>query len=212
MAVAATLVSCGDDAPSVARDPRLSVVRLDAEGCERRPARAVGVVIGPDLVATVAHATAGAPRLEVTTPAGSVRPATVVAIDPEMDLALLAVPGLGVPALELGPAVAGDAETVTFPDDHAVAVPMTVRRLVAVDTSDIYGDGDVRRPGLELSAVVVPGDSGGAVIGSDGRVQGIIWATSRIQGGRAWATASAALGPLLEAYTRGDAPPELRCA
>ena len=66
-------------------------------------------------------------------------------------------------------------------------------------------------PIAALSAVVVPGDSGGAVIGSDGRVQGIIWATSRIQGGRAWATASAALGPLLEAYTRGDAPPELRC-
>ncbi len=205
------LGSCADDAPIEARDPRLSVVRLDVEGCAATPARAVAVVIGADLVATVAHAIAGAPHLTVTGPTGAGVPAIVVAIDPAMDLAVLSAPGLGLPALELGAAAAGRARTVTFPADEAIVVSVTVRRLVRVDTSDIYGDGDVSRPGLELAAAVVPGDSGGAVIGGDGRLDGLIWATSRIEGGRAWATQTSALTPLLQAYARGDAPPRLRC-
>ncbi len=202
---------CSDDASVGARDPLLSVVRIDIEGCDPRPVRAVGVVIGPDLVLTVAHAAAGEPRLSVSTAAGDVLDATVVAIDPAMDLALLSVPRLGLPALGLGSGSAGPAQAVTFPDDRPMAVPMRVRRRVTVKTSDIYGESAVERPGLELSAFVVPGDSGGAVIGSDGRVQGIIWAASRIQGGRAWATESSALAPLLAAWERGEAPPPTRC-
>jgi hypothetical protein len=58
----------------------------------------------------------------------------------------------------------------------------------------------------------VAGDSGGGVVGADGSLLGVVWATSRESDARAWAITADALGPLLVRARHGEAPPTVACA
>ena len=79
-----------------------AVVTIAATGCRPTPTSAMGVVVGDELVATVAHAVAGEDEIVVRDHAGGARRGTVVAIDTVLDAAVLRVAGL-----DAGP-VAGD--------------------------------------------------------------------------------------------------------
>ena len=204
VAIAVTTSGCGGD-------PGVTTVALEVVGCRPHPERGSGVVVhvagrdGP-LVVTAGHVVAGAREIRVTHDA-TTRPGTVVAFDPDMDLAYLAVDGLGgaastIDSSEVDPGDTGTVHVVR--DGVAVTVPVTVERRIRIRTEDVYVEGETLRPGFELRAAVEEGDSGGAVV-VDGRVVGIVWARSRRAGDRAYAIDPVAAGELaLAQLASGD--------
>jgi S1-C subfamily serine protease len=214
------LVGCGDRSPpaepeAAGPEPARSTVRIEARGCRLLPNQAVGVAVDDDLVVTVAHAVAGEQDIDVTTPDGRTLPASVAAIDPDLDAAVLRVDGLELPPLPrraFDGARGAPASIVRIADGSAQAVPVTIRRRVSINTTDIYREGEHARPGFELGARVVAGDSGSGVVDGDGRLLGVVWAASREAEDRAWALPIEAYDPLLEAAQAGTAPAATRCA
>jgi S1-C subfamily serine protease len=177
------------------------VVAIRATGCRPNSAtRSVGVVIGPDLVATVAHSVAGETAIEVWIADGRTESATIAAIDPELDAAILRVPGVGLDAVTTADhrGTRTPAVFVAMRERTVEVEPVVIARAVTVETTDIYGNGEVTRPGFELAdATIDPGDSGGGVFLGRSLVA-IVWAASRDDGGRAWATAASVYEQLLE--------------
>src|SRR5262249_19054049 len=70
----------------------------------------------------------------------------------------------------------------------------------------IYRQGDHLRPGFEIAADVKAGDSGGGIVGADGSLLGLVWATSREVDGQAWALPVEAIDPLMSAVDEGQTP------
>jgi S1-C subfamily serine protease len=208
----AGLVACGSDALPDA-DPASSTVAISATGCRLQPTGAVGVVVEDGLVVTVAHAVAGEEDITVSTPDGRSLPGVVAAIDTELDAAVVRVPDLDLPSLPQRTYTDREPVSLVTSDlGEFASTPIEVRRRVTVRTSDIYRRGVHLRPGLELAAAVVAGDSGGGVVGADGDLLGVVWSASRQSDDRAWATPIEAFAPLVEA-ARADRPPTpARCA
>ena len=61
------------------------------------------------------------------------------------------------------------------------SIPVTLLRLLNIVIADIYGEGKHTRSGLELSADVEAGDSGGPIINAKGQVIGLIFSRSTTQ-------------------------------
>jgi S1-C subfamily serine protease len=211
----ALLLGCGGGSSPVGPEPAASTVGIEARGCRLLPNQAVGVAVDGDLVVTVAHAVAGEQDIDVITPDGRTLPASLAAIDPDLDAAVLHVDGLELPALPrhaFDGARGSPASIVRIDDGRAETVPVTIRRRVSINTTDIYRKGEHVRPGFELGASVVAGDSGSGVIDDDGRLLGVVWAASREAEDRAWALPIEAYEPLVEAAQAGTAPAPSRCA
>ena len=169
-------------------DPGRSAVLVDATGC-RRDSAGSGVVTA-DGVVTNAHVVAGADEVRVTTTEGEVLAASVGAFDPVRDLALLVVPGLATPPLPTGVPQGGTDATALVradeepdgPESEGVgveAVEVHIARTIDIVSTDIYGQGEHERRGLELAGAINSGDSGGAVIDAQGHVVGIVFSASR---------------------------------
>jgi S1-C subfamily serine protease len=205
--------SCGGDGGGGRGDPISSAVAVEATGCRLSPTHAVGTVVGEDLVLTVAHAIAGEDEVHVTTEDGRRLAADVAAIDTELDAAILRIDGLGLDPLPRRDAVSTEAvRLLVVEDGEVMAEPAEVRRRVMLRTSDIYRRGEHLRPGLEVAGDVRAGDSGGGVVGEDGRLVGIVWARSREADDRAWATRIEVVEPLLADVDRGRPPADVACS
>lgn len=204
----AGLALTGGSAPEAATPPAPLAVRVTADGCRAVPVEGSGVAVGGARVATVAHVVAGATTIRLVTTDGRTLPAAVVALDPERDVALLDAPGLDEPPARLAPLAAGRGGVYRgFGHGRPVAVvPFTVKRAVTVVSEDIWVKGSHPRPGYILAARVVHGDSGAGLIGRDGTLAGLVWATSRNDESEGWAVSSEVLAPLLAA-TPTPAPP-----
>jgi len=213
VAAAIAVASTSSDGPAAVGPTTASAVSVRASGCRRTFTRSVALAVGPDLLLTVAHAVAGETVIEVTTPDGRVLPASLAAVDPGLDGAVLRVAGLGLPPLALDSYRSGiPVELLTMPETRPGLEPAEVQRLVSVKTSDIYGGKPVVRPGIELvRSTVEAGDSGGGVI-QGGRLVGVVWATSRETDGRAWATQVSAFEHLIESARDGSPVAELPCS
>ena len=122
--------------------------------------RATAVATGDGRVLTVAHVLDGARSVRVGD-----RAARVLRVDERRDVAELAVPGLVAPAVRY--ARGGEAVRV-----HLLRGAISARVLRRV-TATLDG---ARRPALELSARVQPGDSGAPVTDADGRLVGLVFA------------------------------------
>jgi S1-C subfamily serine protease len=207
---------CGGDGEpeaGVAARAADSVVAVAATGCRLQPTRAVGTVVADGLVLTVAHAVAGEDEIVVSTGDGRDLAADVVAIDTERDAAILRVEHLGLDPLARRAAERGEpVQLLVIDDGRVLAEPAEVRRRVMLRTSDIYRDGEHLRPGLEVAGEVEAGDSGGGVVGQDGRLVGIVWARSREVDDRAWATRIEVADPLLAAVAEGTPPQPATCS
>jgi S1-C subfamily serine protease len=108
-------------------------------------------------------------------------PATVVLFDPERDIAVLYVPGLGLPALPMaGPAPFGSKAIVAgYPlNGGFTAVPATVGAAEMASGPDIYQANQVTRDIYPIRAVVQPGNSGGPLLAPNGSVYGIVFAAA----------------------------------
>lgn len=211
----AALVAIVALASGCAPDPPSAVVGLSVVGCRPHPEVGSGLFVALDhpgaaggpLVLTSAHVVAGAREITVTRGDASA-PGTVVAFDPQMDLAYVAVDGLGGArpwSLDSSGVVGGEHAIVyAMRDGSVAAVPSVVRRRVRIRTEDVYVEGETLRPGYELSADIEEGDSGAAVV-VRGKVVGVVWATSRRDDDRAYAIDPQRAGDLVQAQLRtGD--------
>ncbi|MCU1454595.1 MAG: hypothetical protein JWN46_2741 [Acidimicrobiales bacterium] len=154
-----------------------STVKVVGEACSRIQ-EGSGFVVSPDLVATNAHVVAGERSTQVERSDGQRLDGQVVAFDPDLDLALVRVPGLGRPALPLRPAVIGDRGGVFgHPGGGPLRItPFQVGDKVTATGSDIYDSRRTQRQVLFLAAQLQPGDSGSALVDPSGRVIGVAFA------------------------------------
>jgi S1-C subfamily serine protease len=199
-------VSCGGTtAPQAAPAVRIAdaAVQVIADGCSTVDTHGAGLMVAAGRVATVAHVVAGATKINVRGTNG-ITPATVVYFDPVYDVAVLKVdPGLATP-IPIGTAAAGDRGTViVYRDDAPVELTVGVLRRVDIRTADIYGEGVHLRPGYEINVAIRAGDSGATVV-VGGKAVALMWATSRLAEGRAWAMRTSLIADHLSLDTEVD--------
>jgi S1-C subfamily serine protease len=156
------------------------VVRIRSTNSCSQGIEGSGFVYAPDRVMTNAHVVAGVndPLVDI---AGSTVPARVVYYNPAIDVAVLAVPTGGVRPLRLSSsATAGDGVALLgFPQNGPYRVEIgRVRADQRLRSPDIYGEGTVIRDVLSLRGLIRPGNSGGPVVDSAGRVVGVVFAAS----------------------------------
>jgi S1-C subfamily serine protease len=163
---------------------RASVVRVQgvAPSCSLS-IEGSGFVISPDHVLTNAHVVAGVTeRQTVTTASGRQRSATVVLYDPQVDIAVLYVPGLNLQALRFaGQASPSDNAVVAgYPLDAQTlqAAPARIGGIQDVQGLNIYQDSTVTRQIYEVRAVVKSGNSGGPLLSPAGTVDGVVFAAA----------------------------------
>jgi S1-C subfamily serine protease len=160
---------------------RIVKVMGTAPSCDRS-IEGSGFVYAPDHVLTNAHVVAGVTQgQDVFTENGTEYPATVVFYDPQVDIAVLYVPGLNVTPLRFaGPAQNGaDAIVAGYPRDHPfTAVAARVGETEPAVGPDIYQTGTVNRQIYEIRAQVEPGNSGGPLLSPQGTVYGVVFAAA----------------------------------
>ena len=163
---------------------RASVVRVQgvAPSCSLQ-IEGSGFVISPDHILTNAHVVAGVTEHQtVTTTSGAVYQATVVLYDPQVDVAVLYVPGLNLPALRFaGQAAPSDNAVVAgYPLDAQTlqSVPARIGGIQDVQGLNIYQDSTVTRQIYEVRAVVKSGNSGGPLLSPAGTVDGVVFAAA----------------------------------
>jgi S1-C subfamily serine protease len=178
----------GEPDPALLRNPAVrrawgSLVKIEgvASGCGTL-VDGSGFVFATDRVMTNAHVVAGVDDPQVLIRgAGLPHKAWVVYIDPRIDVAVLAVPGLKAPALPFaGAARHGDAAVVAgFPGGGSLtATPARIRGTLYARGTDIYGRSGVTREVYSVRGTIRPGNSGGPLLSADGHVDGVIFATS----------------------------------
>ena len=207
------IVEVGPPPGRVARDPDVqraqrSVFKVRGENDCSRGVEGSGFLYGPDRVMTNAHVVAGVDK-PVVLVGETEKPATVVYYDPETDIAVLAIDG------EEGPFLRFDREgrpnepaaVLGYPQDGPYNVQAArIRGEQRLRSPDIYGNGTVVREVYSLRALVRPGNSGGPLVSSAGKVIGVIFAASVTDGDTGYAltadqVADAAAGGLTR--TRG---------
>lgn len=138
--------------------------------------------IGQDDVVTNAHVVAGSQRVEVDTTDGATHPATVVLFNPDVDVAILHVPGLNEAALPIAttdPARGVTGAAIGYPGGQTETVaPAQVRGTESAQGYNIYNSGVVSRTIEVLAAKIIPGNSGGPLVDTAGTVQGLVFAAS----------------------------------
>jgi S1-C subfamily serine protease len=173
------LPSLGDLAGAVKAD-RDSVVRIKGQGCGGIVSGS-GFVVGSGLVATNAHVVAGISHPFVQDVKGS-HPAKAIWFDPDLDFALLKVSGLSEKSLRFNDSVVGRDTPVAvlgYPGGgNFSAKAGAVLEEVRAAGRNIYGTKRVVRDIYEVHTDIVPGNSGGPLVGKDGRVVGIVFAES----------------------------------
>ena len=187
---------------------RLLAATVGVRGLDCRRAQVgTGFVVAGPLVVTAAHVVAGieAPVLIV---AGGEVASRVVGFDPVADLAvLLPVNDIhGFAPLELGQPVAGSVGAILVHEaDGARLVPVGLEHLIRAIGVDVYGRPSDGRDAMVLSAGVLTGHSGAAVVDRAGKVVGVTF--SRARGGSpvAYAVQASAVTRLLE---RAENAPE----
>jgi S1-C subfamily serine protease len=107
--------------------------------------------------------------------------AYAIAFDPRDDIAVLRVPGLGLPSLALASSVrAGEAGAVLgYPENGPFeARPARIGATQRILTDDAYGNGPVSRLLTPLRGLVRPGNSGGPVVDRAGAVLTTVFAST----------------------------------
>ena len=115
--------------------------------------------------------------------------ADVIFFDPGRDVAVLHVPGYTVTGVTFGPAQRGtQGAVIGYPGGRSEStVAAVVDGTIAAQGRDIYNSGFVTRQIYVLQASVHPGNSGGPLIDLQGRVLGMVFATSASDPSQAYA-------------------------
>ncbi|MEI8050855.1 MAG: MarP family serine protease [Actinomycetes bacterium] len=142
-----------------------------------------GFIVAPGVVVTNAHVIAGM-RAPTVIVGGTPVAMTPVLVDPDLDLAVLRTTASIGPSLVLDTAIAPrgtPAAVVGFPGNGSlVNSEAAVSATFDAVGRDIYGSSLVTRQVYEITSVVRPGNSGGPLVASDGRVLGVVFSRSTI--------------------------------
>ncbi|QOV38833.1 MarP family serine protease [Streptomyces ferrugineus] len=141
-----------------------------------------GFVYAPRHVMTNAHVVAGIDEPSVRIGGvGRSYESRVVLFDPERDVAVLYVPELDAPVLRFDDAATrGDSAVVAgYPEDGDLNLQAaTVANRVRATGQNIYSDDTVTREIYSIRSTVRPGNSGGPLLTTDGKVFGVVFARS----------------------------------
>jgi S1-C subfamily serine protease len=193
---------------AVVQSSHRSVVKIEgaAPSCDRR-IEGSGFVFAPDHVLTNAHVVAGTQSLEVETQSGTL-PGTVVVFDSERDLAVIYVPGLGLPSLDFASTKAktdADAIVLGFPLDGPYdAEPARIRDQRPISGPDIYNTNTVTRDIYTIRGLVRSGNSGGPLITSNGSVLGVVFAAAADNPQVGFALTASEAAPIIDAGRSDD--------
>jgi S1-C subfamily serine protease len=166
------------------RSASSSVVKVQgvAPSCQQS-IEGSGFVISPDHVLTNAHVVAGVTQQQVViTDTGHAFAAHVVYYDPQVDVAVLYVPGLDLSPLRFaGSASPGDDAVVAgYPMNAQTlqAVPARIGDIQDAQGPNIYQTSTVTRQIYEIRADVRSGNSGGPLLSPAGTVDGVVFAAA----------------------------------
>ena len=196
LAVSVALVgACGGSGDRVRP---LSVVRVTVAGCGLAPQISTGFGVAGGLVVTAAHPLAGDGPVAVDG-----RAANVVALDPRTDLATLASDPTARHLPPRRAPVTGEAVTVVrWRDGVLVSDRAHVTAVTTIRFNDLVEGTTVERAGAVLDIAVVGGDSGAPVVGADGRVVAVVFATSKASDSESYAVSATEI----DALTIGEQP------
>lgn len=172
----------GPPTTAVLERARPSALLITATGCPRESIGS-GAMLDAGVV-TNAHVVAGATEVLVVGDDGRQYVAEVRAFDPVLDLALLDVGNVSLPALTIGKPHGGTETVALVRDEFDVEAPLrplalSIERTINIFIADIYGAGRHERRGIEVRGDVGPGDSGAGVIDGNGSIVGVLFSASR---------------------------------
>ena len=159
---------------------RPSVVKVEGEGCDSE-VEGSGFVAESDLVITNAHVVAGVKSPYVLDQKGK-HSAKVVMFDPNLDIAVLKVKNLAGQPLALESRAVDNntpAAILGYPAGGGfTAGPGVVLEAFEAEGRNIYNQGNTVREVYSVKTDIEHGNSGGPMIGVNGRVVGVIFAKS----------------------------------
>jgi S1-C subfamily serine protease len=166
------------DYPGVAHAAQ-AVVKVTGLGCGGLVTGS-GFPVATGYVVTNAHVVSGTKTHTIITPGDARLSGTVVYFDPDRDVAVLHVPELKTTPLTFGPASRGTKGAVIGypgggPERTSAAI---VDGRITAEGRDIYNSKLVTRQIFVIEASVRPGNSGGPLVDTEGRVLGLVFATS----------------------------------
>ena len=166
-------------AAAISKD-RPSVVKIVGEGCGG-VVEGSGFIVKPGIVATNAHVVAGIGQPYIEDGNGN-HPATVIYFNPNLDFALLRASNLAGTTLNVSAtSVANntDAAALGYPGGgNFKADPAMILEQFTANGSNIYQQGSTTRQIYEVEANIIPGNSGGPLITTNGTVVGVVFAQS----------------------------------
>jgi S1-C subfamily serine protease len=182
---------------SLTNSVKASTVRVQGEACGLIY-EGSGFAVAPDLIVTNAHVVAGEGpgSTSVLLPSGHQLAARVIMFDPNIDIALLSVPGLGEAPLPVQVAHTGASGAVFGHPNGVAEVYVSPARVVLEEKAvgeNLYDSRTINRDVLVLAASLAHGDSGGPVVSVDGDVIGVAFAISANQSGTAYALSATEL-------------------
>ncbi|MBV8196229.1 MAG: MarP family serine protease [Candidatus Dormibacteraeota bacterium] len=164
------------------RTAAANTVKVVALGCGGGAEAGSAWPAATDYLVTNAHVVAGSTTVDIDAPSGATGHATVVLFDPNVDVAILHVTGMGLAALPMAggdPSRGTSGAVIGYPgggDESVVAAGVSGTEMAR--GYNIYGDTLVTRDIEVLAAHVIPGNSGGPMVDQNGVVQGLVFAAS----------------------------------
>lgn len=205
----------GSDLRAAVNRDRVSVVKIEGQGCGGLIEGSGFVVSGSD-VATNAHVVAGI-RHPYVEDGNGLHKATVIWFDPNLDFAVLRVSNLAGPKLTINgnhAAPGTPAAVLGYPGGG----PFTAGTAAVLDEltatgRNIYGRGNTNRDIYEVQADIIPGNSGGPLIDTNGNVIGVVFAESETYQNVGYAlTTSQIITAINQAIARDQAVGTGQCA
>jgi S1-C subfamily serine protease len=194
------------DTPGV-KNAAQTVVKVSSVGCGGIVTGS-GFPVGNGYVVTNAHVVSGTTSHVIQKPDGSTLRAEVVLFDPQRDVAVLYAPGFSAAGVTFGPGQRGtDGAVIGYPGGGPEkVVAAVVDGSISAEGRDIYNEGFVTRQIFVLQASVHPGNSGGPVVDLQGRVLGMVFATSASDPDQAYALTDDEIAPDIRDAESNPAP------
>jgi serine protease Do len=140
-----------------------------------------GIVVAPDgYILTANHVVDGADEIRVEVQNDKTYSARVVGLDPPTDVAILKIEGKNLPAVTLGDSDQLEVGDVVLAIGNPFGIGQTVTRGIIsalgrslADVSDDGGDQRLYQSFIQTDAAINEGNSGGALVDTQGRLIGI---------------------------------------